>query len=93
MIRVSEVIRGWLGLCPDRHAVWNRNLVHPREMYSTIPSGDTFYVNNDLHAEYGNGRLLQWFYIGLVIATSSSIAFFVFFAMTFSRREIFDANN
>lgn len=86
MIRVPEVIRGWLGLCPDRHAVRNRNLMHLGKIYSSIPTGDTFYVNNDLHAEYGKGRLSRGFYIGLAIAASSSIGFFVFFAMTFSFR-------
>ena len=66
--RVSEVIRGWLGWCPDRCNIPLSKETPWREVNSNTLTTECAYVNTELIVDYGATGISLPFFIGAVFA-------------------------
>jgi len=87
MTRFSEIIHGWLGLCPDRYAVQMRKEVLPFEMNSQGPEKNRAYTNNGIVVDSGTAGITKWFIIGVVVALFGTVLVFPFIVKGISFRQ------
>lgn len=75
-MHISEVIRGWLGWCPDQGiAPFRKDSCHWPKMNShTLPTPGA-YVNDEVIVDYGKTGISLPYFIGAMIAIIGIIAF------------------
>lgn len=74
---LSEVIRGWLGWCPNQEMIPFRKKTFSQETNSFIPPKPGVYVNDDVIVNNGKTGISLTYFIGLLIAIIGSIALFI----------------
>jgi len=74
---LSDVIRGWLGWCPNQTVVPVRTKIPGLDANSCVPPKPGTYVNDDVIFNHGKTGISPTYFIGLLIAIIGSIALFI----------------
>jgi hypothetical protein len=76
MTRVSEVIRGYLGWCPNQRVIPVRTQIPWQEMASPILPKQGAYVNKEVIVDYGTTGISLPFFIGVLTGVIAIVVFF-----------------
>ena len=74
---LSEVIKGWLGWCPDPAIVTLRKKASGPEMNSCVPREPGTYVNDNVIVNHGKTGISLTRFFGILIAIIGSIALWI----------------